>query len=140
MYLQTLPWTYLCRHKTKNLYIFLFISWIKVESFFFYIWGALKKAILTRASSSLGWKAQGLSSETVQGTSLAFQSVDNVHCSNCLSLGVLAVCNCITDYVLQEDLEDSTGLFVDQTADTFDSTPSGKTTNSWLCDTLDVIT
>ena len=81
-----------------------------------------------------------LASESVEGTSLAFQGVHDVHGGDCLPLGVLAVGDGITDDVLQEDLQYATGLFVDEPRDTFDSTTSGQTTDGWLGDTLDVIT
>ena len=35
----------------------------------------------------------------------------------------------MTTYVLQEDLEDTTGLFVNQTRDTLDTTTASKTTD-----------
>ena len=38
-------------------------------------------------------------------------------------------------YVLEEDLKNTTGLFVDETRDTLDTATTGKTTNSGLCDT-----
>lgn len=104
--------------------------------------GALRKAILTRASSKSGWwkAASCLSSETVQGAALSLESVDNVHGGDGLSLGVLAIGDCITDDVLQEDLQDSTGLFVDETADPLYTTSSSETADGGLGDTLDVIT
>ena len=40
---------------------------------------------------------------------------------------------------LKEDLEDTTSLFVDQTRDTLDTTTTSETADSWLCDTLDVV-
>ena len=46
-----------------------------------------------------------LTAESVEGTALALQSVDDVHGSDGLSLGVLGVGNGITDDVLEEDLE-----------------------------------
>ena len=55
-----------------------------------------------------------LASESVEGTSLAFQGVDDIHGGDCLPLGVLAVGDGITDDVLQEDLQYTTGLFVDE--------------------------
>jgi hypothetical protein len=81
-----------------------------------------------------------LTSETVQSTALAFQSVDDVHGGDCLSLGVFSVCDGITNDVFQEHLQDTTGFFVDQSGDTLDTTTAGQTTDSWLGDTLDVIT
>jgi hypothetical protein len=71
---------------------------------------------------------------------LAFQSVDDIHGGDGLSLGVLGVGYSVTDDVLKEDLEDSTGLLVDQSRDTLDSTSASKTTDRRLGDTLDVIT
>ena len=81
-----------------------------------------------------------LTSESVQGASLAFQGVDNIHGGDCLPLGVLSVCDSITDDVLEEHLEDTSGLFVDESRDTLDTTSASKTTDGGLGDTLDVIT
>ena len=81
-----------------------------------------------------------LTAETVEGTALTFQSVDDIHGGDGLSLGMLCVGDGITDDVLQENLEDTTGLFVDETGDTFDTTTTSQTTDCWLGDTLDVIT
>ena len=41
--------------------------------------------------------------------------------------------------VLKEDLEDTTGLLVDEAGDTLDTATAGKTTNGGLGDTLDVV-
>ena len=81
-----------------------------------------------------------LSTESVQGPSLSLQSVDDVHGCDGLPLGVLGVGDGITDDVLKENLEDTTGLFVDEAGDTFDTTTTRKTANGGLGDTLDVIT
>ena len=81
-----------------------------------------------------------LTAKTVQGSALSLQSIDDVHGGDGLSLGVLGVGDGISDHVLQEDLEDTAGLFVDQAADTLDSTTSGETSDGWLGDALDVIT
>ena len=43
-------------------------------------------------------------------------------------------------HVLEEDLEDTTGLLVDETGDTLDTTTTSETSDSRLGDTLDVIT
>ena len=97
---------------------------------------ALKRAVLCR----LLLETTNLTAESVQGTSLAFQSVDDIHSGDGLSLGVLAVCDGITDDVLKEHLQYTTSLFVDETRDTLDTTTAGQTTDGWLGDTLDVIT
>jgi hypothetical protein len=80
-----------------------------------------------------------LTSETVQCAALAFQSVDDVHGGDCLSLGVFGVSDGITNDVFQKHFQDTTGFFVDQARDTFDSTTAGQTTDCRLGDTLDVI-
>ncbi|KER22208.1 hypothetical protein T265_09633 [Opisthorchis viverrini] len=56
-----------------------------------------------------------LTTEAVESAASAFQSVHNVHGSDGLSLGVLSVGDGVTDDVLQEHLEDTAGLLVDQT-------------------------
>ena len=81
-----------------------------------------------------------LTSESVEGTSLTFQGVDDVHGGDGLPLCVLGVCDGITDHVLQENLEDSTSFFVDEPRDTLDTTSTSQTADSGLSDTLDVIT
>ena len=81
-----------------------------------------------------------LTSESVEGTSLAFESVHHIHGSHRLPLGVLGVGDGIPDHILQEHLQHTTGLFVDQTRDSLHTTSASKTTDGWLGDTLDVIT
>ena len=81
-----------------------------------------------------------LTSESVQGTSLTFEGIHDIHGGDGLPLGVLGVGDSVTDDVLEEHLEDTTGLLVDESRDTFYTTSSGKTTDGWLGDTLDVIT
>ena len=81
-----------------------------------------------------------LTSESVEGSALTLQSVDDIHGGDGLSLGVLGVGDGISDDVLKEDLEDTTGLFVDEAGDTFDTTTTRETANGGLGDTLDVIT
>ena len=71
---------------------------------------------------------------------MAFQRVDNVHGCDGLPLGVLGVGDGITDDILEEHLQDTTGLFVDETADSLDTTSASKTADGGLGDTLDVIT
>ncbi len=81
-----------------------------------------------------------LTSETVQGASLTLQGVDNVHGGDGLPLGVLGVGDGVTDDVLEEHLQHTTGLFVDETGDTLDSASASQTTNGGLGDALDVVT
>jgi len=84
-------------------------------------------------------RSGSLTAESVEGTSLSLQSVDNVHGCDGLSLGMLCVCDCITDDVLEEDFQDTTGFLVDESRDTFNSTSTCKTTDGRLGDTLDVV-
>ena len=81
-----------------------------------------------------------LSSESVKGTSLTLEGIDDIHSGDSLPLGVFGVGDGITDDVLKEDLEDTTGLLVDQARDTLDTSTSRQTTDGGLGDTLNVIT
>ena len=58
----------------------------------------------------LGGTDKRLTSESIEGTSLAFQGIDDVHGSDGLSLGMLGVGDSITDHVLKEDLQNSASL------------------------------
>jgi len=80
-----------------------------------------------------------LASESVEGTPLPLQSVDDVHGGDGLPLGVFAVGDSITDDILEEYLQDTTGLLVDQPGDTLDTTTASQTTDGGLGYTLDVI-
>ena len=81
-----------------------------------------------------------LTTESVQSTALAFQGVDDVHGCDSLPLGVLGVGDGIPDDVLKENLQDTTGLLVDKTRDTFHTTSASQAADSGLGDTLDVVT
>ena len=71
---------------------------------------------------------------------MAFKGVDYVHGSDGLALGVFGVGDGIPDDVLEEHLEDTTGLFVDEARDTLDTSTTCQTADGGLGDTLDVIT
>jgi hypothetical protein len=53
---------------------------------------------------------------------------------------VLSVGNSVTDDTLEEGLEDTTGLLVDHSGDTLDTTTTCETADSGLGNTLDVVT
>jgi hypothetical protein len=76
-----------------------------------------------------------LTTETVESASLALKGIDNIEGGDSLALGVLGVGDGIADDVLEESLEDTTGLFVDHGRDTLDTTTTGETTDGWLGDT-----
>ena len=81
-----------------------------------------------------------LTAESVQGTSLALEGVDHIHGGHGLPLGVLGVGDGITDDILEENLENTTGLLVDEAGDALDTTTTSQTADGGLGDTLDVIT
>ena len=93
---------------------------------------ALKRAV--------GFQGRYLTSESVECASLPLQGIDYIHGGHGLPLGVLCVGDCVTDDVLQEHLQDSTSLLVDQSRDTLDTTSAGQTSDGRLGDALDVIT
>jgi hypothetical protein len=64
-----------------------------------------------------------LTTETIQSTALALQSVDDIERSDGLALGVLSVGDGITDDTLEEGLQNTTGLFVDHCEDALASWP-----------------
>ena len=78
-------------------------------------------------------------SETIEGSALAFESIDNVECCDRLSLGMLSIGDRVSDDVLQEGFEDDSALIIDQGADSFDSSSSGESSDCWLGDTHDVL-
>ena len=81
-----------------------------------------------------------LTTESVEGSALPLQSIDDIHSSDSLPLGVLSVGDSIADDVLKENLEDTSGLLIDEARDTLDTTSASQTADSGLGDTLDVIT
>ena len=80
-----------------------------------------------------------LTSESVQGTSLSLQGIDHIHGGHGLPLGMLCVGDGVADHVLQEHLQDTTGLLVDESRDTLDTSTAGQTPDGGLGDALDVI-
>ena len=94
---------------------------------------ALKRAVC------VSFWDRSLTSESVQGPALPLQGVDNIHGGHSLPLGVLGVGDGITDDILQEHLEYTPGLLVDEARDTLDSSTASQTTDSGLGNTLDVI-
>ena len=80
-----------------------------------------------------------LTAESVQSTALALKSVDDIHSCHGLPLGVLGVGDGITDDVLEEHLQDTTGLLVDESGDTLDSSTTRQPPDGGLGDALDVV-
>ena len=80
-----------------------------------------------------------LTSESVQGASLPLEGIDNIHGGDGLPLGVFGVGDGIPDDVLKENLEDSTGLLIDKSRDTLDSSTASQPSDGGLGDSLDVV-
>lgn len=80
-----------------------------------------------------------LAAESIQRTSLPLQGVYHVHGGHCFAFGVLAVCNCVTNDILEKHLQHTTRFFVDQSRDSLYSTTPGKSSNCWLGNALDVV-
>ena len=80
-----------------------------------------------------------LSTESVEGATLPLESVDHIHGGDSLPLGVLGVGDGVPDDVLKEHLEDTTGLLVDESRDTLDSSTTRQPPDGGLGDALDVV-
>ena len=80
-----------------------------------------------------------LTSESVEGTSLPLEGIDNIHGGDSLPFSVFSVGDSVPDDVLKEDLEDSTGLLVDESRDTLDSSTASQPSDGGLGDSLDVV-
>ena len=71
---------------------------------------------------------------------MSLEGIDNIHGGDSLPLGVFGVGDGITDDILKEDLEDSSGLLIDEARDTLDTSTASQSADGGLGDTLDVIT
>ena len=80
-----------------------------------------------------------LATKAIQGAALPLESVDHVHGGDSLPLGVLSVGDSISDDVLQEDLQNSTSLLIDESRDPLDSSTAGQSPDGGLGDALDVV-
>ena len=80
-----------------------------------------------------------LAAEAVECAALALESIDNVHGGHGLAASVLSVGDNIADDVLEEDLEDRAGLFVDETRDTLHTATACETADGRFRDALDVV-
>ena len=98
---------------------------------------ALKRAVVVFWGQSGRWNC--LTSESVEGTALPLEGIDHVHGGDGLPLGVLGVGDGIPDDVLEEHLENSTGLLVDESGDTLESSTTRQPSDGGLDDALDVV-
>ncbi|KAL7537938.1 hypothetical protein ACHAXR_008177, partial [Thalassiosira sp. AJA248-18] len=84
---------------------------------FFDVWVDFRKSSVSLADN--------LSAETVEGLSLTFQGIDDIHGGDSLTASMLGVGDRVTNDVLKEDLEHTAGLLVDETGDTLDTATTG---------------
>jgi hypothetical protein len=80
-----------------------------------------------------------LSSKPVEGFALPLEGVDHVEGGHGLAACVLSVGNCIADNVLEEHLEYTASLLVDEAADALDTPTTRKAADGGLGDALDVV-
>ena len=92
-------------------------------------------------TSYSSWRASmdKLSSETIESLSLTLERIYDIHSSNSLTASMLSVGDRVADDILKEDLENTTGLFVDEAGDTLDTATTGETADGGLGDALDVV-
>jgi hypothetical protein len=76
--------------------------------------------------------ARLLAAEAVEGASLALERVDHIEGSHSLSASMLGVGHGIADDVLEEHLEHTAGLLVDEAADALHTTTASQTADRWL--------
>jgi hypothetical protein len=73
-----------------------------------------------------------LTTETVEGSALSLERVHDVEGSHSLSASMLSVGDCVTHDVLEEDLEDTSGLLVDLAGDTLNTSSASQSSDGWL--------
>ena len=73
-------------------------------------------------------------SESVHGLALSLESVDDVLGSDGLTLSVISVDEGVADDDVEESLQNLTSLRIDGGRNTFDTTTTSETTDSWFCD------
>ena len=87
-----------------------------------------------------GRPEKSLTSKSVEGTSLALQSIDYIHGCDGLPLSVFGVGDGVADDILQEDFEDTSSLFIDEAGNTFHASTASQSANGRLGNTLDIVT
>ena len=75
-----------------------------------------------------------LSTEAIQSASLALKGVNHIEGGHGFAAGVLGVGNGVTNNVLEEHLEDTAGLLIDEATDTLNATTASQTPDGRLGD------
>lgn len=73
-------------------------------------------------------------SETIDGSALSFEGVDDVHCCHGFSSGVLSVGYCVSHDPFQESFQHLSGVVVNERGDSLDASSSGQSSDCWLGD------
>ena len=82
-------------------------------------------------------KRKFLCAESVESSSLSLESIDDVHSSDGLSLGMLGVGDGISDDASEEVRKDRADGLVDQLRDSLDSSSAGESSDRGLGNALD---
>ena len=85
------------------------------------------------------WGVDGLTSKSIESTSLSLEGIDDIHGSNSLPLCMFGVGDSIPDDILKEHLQDSSCLLIDEARDPLDSSSPGQSPDGRLGDPLDVV-
>lgn len=110
--------------------------------------GPLIARLVFGSEKSLFWRSNSWqderrrresAAEAVEGATLPLERVHDIHRGDGLALGVLCVRHSVADDILEENLENTAGLFVDEPRDSLHAASARKTTDSWLGDSLDVV-
>jgi hypothetical protein len=73
-----------------------------------------------------------LTTEAVQSSALSLERVHDVEGRDGLASSMLSVGDCVTHDVLEEDLEDTSGLLVDLAGDTLNTASASQSSDGWL--------
>ncbi|KAL7465510.1 hypothetical protein ACHAXS_010976 [Conticribra weissflogii] len=84
-------------------------------------------------------KIRCLSTKTVESLSLALERIHYIHGRHSLTTSVLSVRDRVADHVLEEDLQHSSRLLVNETGNTLHAATTRETTDGGLGDALDVV-
>ena len=82
---------------------------------------------------------EDLSAKTIEGLSLTLDGINDIHDSTSLMASMIGVSNRVVDDILEEDLEHTTCLLVNETGDTLVTDKVGKTVDGGLGDALDIV-
>ena len=83
------------------------------------------------SKDNCGYKS---TSETIDGSALSLEGIDDIQSSHGFSSGVLGVGHSISDDSFEEALEDLSGIIIDERRDSLDTSSSGESSDSGLGD------